>query len=102
MNPFEFLSVPRIIFGRGKFAQAADLAVPLGRRAMIIHNGSAPADRLSEMLSRASVASITRLQKGEPVVHDIDTAVNEARDADCDLLIGLGGGSAIDAAKAVA
>jgi alcohol dehydrogenase class IV len=102
MARFEFLCVPRIVFGRGKFAQAAELAAPLGRRAMIVYNGAAPADRLVEMLSAVGVAAITRRQKGEPVVQDVDGGVEQARDAGCDLLIGLGGGSAVDTAKAVA
>jgi alcohol dehydrogenase class IV len=43
-----------------------------------------------------------RRQRGEPVVADVDGAVEAARAAGCDMAIGLGGGSAIDAAKAVA
>ena len=41
-------------------------------------------------------------QRGEPQVTDVDRGVRRARRESCDLLIGLGGGSAIDAAKAVA
>jgi alcohol dehydrogenase class IV len=41
-------------------------------------------------------------QRGEPYVAQIDEAVAEARQHHCDCVVGLGGGSAIDAAKAVA
>jgi alcohol dehydrogenase class IV len=41
-------------------------------------------------------------QRGEPTVDDINRALSTARDAGCDFVIGQGGGSAIDAAKAVA
>jgi alcohol dehydrogenase class IV len=42
------------------------------------------------------------IQAGEPTVDDVERAVVVARDAGCDLAIGLGGGSAIDVAKAAA
>ena len=41
-------------------------------------------------------------QRGEPTVADVEHALLAARSAACDWVIGLGGGSAIDAAKAVA
>ena len=103
---FEFFPIPRILFGRGKFADAAPLAKSLGRRALILHNGTAPADpladHLAEQLRAAGVTATLRRQKGEPTVSDVDTAVEHARSDGVDILLGLGGGSAIDAAKAVA
>ena len=98
ISPFEFFGPGRIVFGRGKFAQAAELAAGLGKSPMVIYNGSGVIDRLTAMLPKAIVCR----QRGEPTVVQIDEAVAKARRASCDCVIGLGGGSAIDAAKAVA
>jgi alcohol dehydrogenase class IV len=102
MVPFEFFGVGRVVFGRGTFSRAGELAAAQGRSALVIYNGSGQVDRLVELLRSAGVSSIVRRQRGEPVVADVDAATDEARRANCDLMIGLGGGSAIDAAKAAA
>jgi alcohol dehydrogenase class IV len=98
---FEFSGVGRIVFGRGKFALAGELAAGLGRAALVIYNGGA-GEHLIEPVTKAGVAVILWRQRGEPIAGQIDEAVEEARRHHCDCVIGLGGGSAIDAAKAVA
>jgi alcohol dehydrogenase class IV len=104
---FEFCSVGRIVFGRGEFARAGELAGEMGRSALIVTNAGEPGDggavdRLAELLSTASVSCAFIRQRGEPTVEGVDAAVQMAREAECDVVIGFGGGSAIDAAKAVA
>jgi alcohol dehydrogenase class IV len=98
IRPFEFFGVGRIVFGRGKFALAGELAASLGKKPLVIYNGNSVADQLANLMPGA----IVRRQRGEPRVVDVDVAVTEARTANCDCVIGTGGGSAIDAAKAVA
>jgi alcohol dehydrogenase class IV len=102
MKAFEFSGVGRIIFGRGKFADAGEIAATLGRSALVIHNGHGVVERLTESLSRHGVAATVVRQRGEPTVAHVDAAAEEARRRNCDSVIGVGGGSAIDAAKAVA
>ncbi|HOD81109.1 MAG: Alcohol dehydrogenase [Planctomycetes bacterium ADurb.Bin126] len=103
---FDFHSVPRIVFGRGQFARAGELAATLGDNALIVSSASAAraglTERLGEMLQQAGVAGTVVEQVGEPQVDDVDRALATARREACTLAIGLGGGSAIDAAKAVA
>jgi alcohol dehydrogenase class IV len=100
---FDFFSVPRIVFGRGQFARLAELAAPLGRTALVVANGPAELfDRLTAHLAAAGIRHVAHLQKGEPTVQNIDAALAVGRNASCTLVIGLGGGSAIDAAKAAA
>jgi alcohol dehydrogenase class IV len=53
-------------------------------------------------LAAAGVRTAFYRQRGEPKVDDVDAALEVARGENCDLVVGLGGGSAIDAAKAVA
>ena len=89
---FDFFNVPRIIFGRGVIARLTEL-VAATARVMLVYNGR-----------RFDVPRVVAeyRQRGEPTVDDVDRALAVAREADCDSVIGLGGGSAIDAAKAVA
>jgi len=104
---FDFHCVERIVFGAGRFEKAPELAAGLGRRAMVVTNigppgGGGPVDQLMDHLRQAGLAWPVVLQDGEPTVEQVDSAVATARKEGCDGLIGLGGGSAIDTAKAVA
>ncbi len=107
MSPFEFSSVGKIVFGRGKVAQLGELARGLGTVALVVHNGDDPGrggavDRAAASLEAAGVKVHYHRQRGEPKIADVDAGLAAARQHGCDLIIGLGGGSAIDAAKAVA
>src|SRR5688572_20882299 len=88
---FDFFNVPRIVFGRGEIARLGKF-IPSGSRTLLIYNG--------EPIKRNWNAQIH--QRGEPTVADIDAALRIARNVQCDLIVGQGGGSALDAAKAVA
>ena len=107
MADFEFTSVGRIIFGCGRFAQVGPLAAELGRTALVIANAGergdgGVVDRLEAQLAEAGVGMSLFRQRGEPDVAGVEQALALARGEGCDVAIGLGGGSAMDAAKAVA
>src|SRR5579864_893506 len=103
MSRFEFFSLPRIVFGRGQFARLAELAAPLGTAALIVHSLPEPTlAALPTQLAPAKIRSIPFRQKGEPTTSHVDRALESARAGACDMVIGIGGGSAIDCAKAVA
>jgi alcohol dehydrogenase class IV len=74
---------------------------------MLIYNGDEPGrggalDGLSAALVDAQRLGARMRQSGEPTVADVDRLLTTARGAECDCVVALGGGSAIDAAKAVA
>jgi len=100
---FEFASAARIIFGPGTVNQIGVLAQELGQRALVT-TGLDPAhsERTLAALSAASVDYVTLPVSSEPTTALARQGARLARETDCDLIIGLGGGSAIDAAKAVA
>lgn len=107
MNAFDFFSVARISFGRGAFEGIGELAGSFGRTAMVVTNAGQPGDgglvdRLAELLDGSNVQMHCYRQRGEPTVEHVEQALEVARRESCDIVIGLGGGSAIDAAKAVA
>jgi alcohol dehydrogenase class IV len=101
--PFEFATATRIVFGPGTFAQAGPLVGALGRHALIV-TGRDPrrAERLLAGLREHAVAVTLFSVAGEPSTDDVIRGTAAARTAGCDCVIGFGGGSALDTAKAVA
>jgi alcohol dehydrogenase class IV len=102
LQGFELYSVNRVVFGRGAMRRVGELAATLASRLLVIHNGPAVEEKFAPLLAASDVTAIFRRQRGEPVVADVNQAVQQARAGACDGVIGCGGGSAIDAAKAVA
>jgi alcohol dehydrogenase class IV len=100
---FEFATASRILFGRGTLLEAAAAARELGRRALLV-TGSSPerAARLLETLASAKVETVVFSVPHEPTVDLVRTAVAQARAAECRFVIGIGGGSVLDASKAIA
>lgn len=100
---FEFATAGRIIFGAGTLAGIGPIAREFGRHALLV-TGSDPhrAQPLAARLDASGVAQSWFRIPREPTVDDALRGVVHAREAGCDLVIGFGGGSAIDAAKAIA
>ena len=105
MHKFDYYGVPRIVFGRGQFARAGELAAGLGGPAFFISSpggaGGGALERLREMLAAAGVRSAGLPHRGEPTISAVDRLTEAARREGANLLIAIGGGSVIDSAKAV-
>ena len=101
--PFEFATASRILFGAGVSDKAADLILEHGQHPMLVA-GKTPAriDFLTRQFAARGVDTVYLGISSEPTVDDIIGAVARAQDAACDVIIGVGGGSAMDAAKAIA
>lgn len=95
---FEFATAQRILFGSGTIKELVPAAKSLGRRALIV-TGRNP-DRIRTHVQPLDAAFLSI--PGEPTVDEIRTGVQHARAESCDLVIAIGGGSAIDAGKAIA
>ena len=100
---FEFATATRIVFGPGTLAEIEKLAPTFGRHALVV-TGRHPAraQRLLDLLARSPVTATTFSIAAEPTTDDITSAVAHARAVGCDFVIGFGGGSALDSAKAIA
>ncbi len=100
---FEFATATRIIFGQGTLTEVAPIAASIGHRAFIV-TGSATEHvaTLSEQLKSQNIDVIVFGISGEPSTETVQAGMQSAREHDCDMIIGLGGGSAIDTGKAIA
>jgi alcohol dehydrogenase class IV len=100
---FEFATATRVIFGSGTLKEAGALANESGRRAFVV-TGSNPtrAARLLEYLRSSSVDVVPFAVTNEPTTATVELGVALAKRERCDLVISFGGGSVIDAGKAIA
>ena len=108
MRPWEFQLSTRIHFGRGLLRKLGELAAPLGQSALLV--GYRALGRLQESYDRAAAAlkksgvEVARFAEVEPEpdARLVAQGVEAVRQAGATLVIGLGGGSVIDVAKAIA
>lgn len=103
MTPFAITSPARILFGRGEAAKAPDLIRSFGARGLIVH-GANPA-RLQGLLADLGVGQsgiATLACGGEPTLPMLEDALSRSRAHRPEWVLGLGGGSVMDLAKALA
>jgi alcohol dehydrogenase class IV len=101
-HQFEFATASRIVFGAGKVQQVGALTAGLGRRALVVVGGSADrATPLLDRLAEAGVVAQVYTVTTEPTVAMAREGVQAARDQAADVIVGFGGGAAIDTGKAI-
>ena len=100
---FEFATATRIIFGAGTLRETGKIAVSMGKRALVV-TGKTPerAAPLLEVLAQSGLPCETFSVSGEPTTDIAQQGTQKAREQNCDLVIGFGGGSPLDAGKAIA
>lgn len=100
---FEFATARRIIFGPGALQQIGALAAEMGRRALVtVGRDPARAEPLIRLLAQAGVEAIPFKVIGEPTTDLAAAGARLATETGVQLVIGYGGGSAMDTAKAIA
>jgi alcohol dehydrogenase class IV len=100
---FESAVPTRIIFGCGSLDKVPELVAKSGKRVLIVTGASRRnAIELAEKLTQTGISSQIFSVRDEPTTTDIKSAVSLVHHNNCDVIVGLGGGSAIDAAKAIA
>ncbi|MBC8446129.1 MAG: iron-containing alcohol dehydrogenase, partial [Chloroflexi bacterium] len=100
---FEFATATRIIFGAGTLQEIGPLAAEMGSRALVV-TGRTPARAapLLDLLAVQGIEAVTFSVAGEPTTEVARLGTQRAREAGCNLVIGFGGGSALDTGKAIA
>jgi alcohol dehydrogenase class IV len=100
---FEFATATRIIFGPGTVGQAGMLAASFGRKAFVVSGaGLSLHAPLLDSLASQGIQYERYPVTGEPTIDTVQRGRQRARQAGCDLVISIGGGSAIDCGKAIA
>jgi alcohol dehydrogenase class IV len=102
-DAFNFSAPASVLFGAGRAASLGAEAAKLGTNAMLFSG-------VPDETEAAAFSSLTRADlrcricrvSGEPTVQAVQEAVRRARESGCDVFVGLGGGSAVDSAKAAA
>ncbi|MEL6234758.1 MAG: iron-containing alcohol dehydrogenase [Pseudomonadota bacterium] len=101
--PFSFATAGEIRFGRGRAEGAAEAAAWFGQQVVLVH-GRDPqrAAWLREALDAEGLEVTAIACTGEPDLPMLEAALDAARSAAPASILALGGGSAIDLAKALA
>jgi len=100
---FEFATATRIIFGAGAAREAGALAKDFGRRALVVTGRNTErAHFLLDSLRSNGVDWVLFPTTGEPAIDTVEQGLAAAEGENCDLVVSLGGGSALDTGKAIA
>jgi alcohol dehydrogenase class IV len=108
MKNFNFHQTTRIIFGKGRLNELPELAIFYGKKALLVTTPAAiPAlqqqyDRVKKLLSDKGIEVIHF--DGvipNPTIETISLGAKMAKENGVQMIIGLGGGSSMDAAKAI-
>jgi alcohol dehydrogenase class IV len=100
---FEFTAPVKIIFGAGALREAGTTAKEFGNRPLVVAGRKLErAEPLLKILRNAGISAATFSVPGEPEISTIEKGVAFARSEKCDLVVAIGGGSVIDAGKAIA
>jgi alcohol dehydrogenase class IV len=95
---FDFATATRIVFGEGMAGTLPDLARGFGARPLVVTGASR--ERAAALVSALSAEMFA--VSGEPTADLVREGARHAVDAGCDVVISIGGGSVIDAGKAIA
>ena len=104
---FSIARLPRIEFGPGSRERLAELAGRYGKRVLVVTGARSLAEshawpELAKGMDAAGLSWQRFPISGEPSPQLVDRAVTEHRGDDIDVVLGIGGGSVLDAAKAIA
>ncbi|MGC8795136.1 MAG: iron-containing alcohol dehydrogenase, partial [Bryobacteraceae bacterium] len=100
---FEFATAARIVFGSGTVQQVAPAARGFGERALLVTGcPEGLAAEIEAWLAAAGVRPVRLEVTGEPTVELVRQGTALARESGSQVVVAVGGGSAIDAGKAIA
>jgi alcohol dehydrogenase class IV len=103
MEAFEFATAARIAFGCGVRREVAPAVAALGRRVLVVCGGDATRVAwLEEHLRSLGLDAVRLSVPGEPAVETVEEGVDLAQRERAQIVVAAGGGSVLDAGKAVA
>ncbi len=104
--PFNFASIPLIIFGSGKLCELFEIIPKFGKNVLFVIGerslkSSGKWDEIVSELNSKSIGYSKISIAGEPSPRLIDTSVEKFRNKNIQLVVSIGGGSVADAGKAI-
>ena len=107
MFTFEISRLPRIIFGSGKLATLPGLIEGYGKNCLLIRGAASLTTTpqwqdFSDGCKQKDILLEEFIIDGEPSPQIIDTAVQQFHRSNIDVVVAIGGGSVLDAGKAIA
>jgi alcohol dehydrogenase len=105
---FDYYEPVKVIFGSGRLNEIGELAAEIGKKALIVTTGpffieTGLVPKIQKYLQDSGIDSeVFTDVNPNPLSTQVDKGADYGRKNGCDFLIGLGGGSAIDAAKGIA
>jgi len=100
---FEFATSTRIIFENGSFKKVPGFIAEMGTKVFIVTGkNTILAGQLSEWLTEINIQYEIFSIQTEPTTTDIEQGTDLARKTRCNIVVGIGGGSVLDSAKAIA
>lgn len=107
LGPFGVPRLPRIVFGAGRISELPVLAAGYGRRVLLVTGRRSFRDgpAWTPLVAGLEAADMTwdhLAVTGEPSPNLVDGAVADRRRNPPDVVVGIGGGAALDTAKAIA
>jgi len=101
--PFEFATATRIIFGRGTLSQVGSIVASYGNKALLVTGKKSDRSKpIITILEKHNISFISFEVGEEPTTEIADAGLKRAREEQCNVVIGFGGGSVVDTAKAIA
>ncbi|NLJ44083.1 MAG: iron-containing alcohol dehydrogenase [Bacteroidales bacterium] len=106
VKPFSFSKLPQIRFGPGKLDLLPGMISGFGKKIILVSNersftGTEPASRLFEAFGRNDISFSVVNIPGEPSPEMIDVASARFISEKIDAVVSIGGGSVMDAGKAI-
>ncbi len=108
MQDFRFFSPTEVVFGKAAEEKTGECAAKYGSKALIVYGGesakkSGLLERVAASLKSAGIeCEFFGGAKPNPTLSHAEEGVKKALEFKADMIIGVGGGSAIDTAKAIA
>lgn len=100
---FEFATAARIVFGPGSISHLGQYIKNYGRHALLVTGGNPQrAGRVLSNLAEHNIGAVLFSVLGEPDIATVEQGAALAKHENCDVVVSFGGGSVIDAGKAIA
>ncbi|MAT16594.1 MAG: alcohol dehydrogenase [Planctomyces sp.] len=107
LKPFDYAPLTRVIYGAGTLSRLGEICRELGGERILLVtdpglHAAGHVDRAREFLSESGLEVVVFEDvEPNPTTDDVERGLKVAREANIDLIVGLGGGSSMDCAKGI-